>query len=131
MTQEETDESPLILVVEDDPDISRTLTLRLEMNGLRVQQAFNAQRAVQMAKEVRPDLIIMDVSMPGGDGFQVADELAEEESTTGLPVIFLTASMRPGLPGRALKAGAAAFLRKPYDARVLIDEVKRLTGIAG
>lgn len=125
------DRRPLVLIVEDDLDISRTLTMRLEMHRFRVNQAFNAGTAMESAKRERPDLVLMEVSVPGGDGFEIADRLANDPDSAGLPVIFLTASMRSDLPARALMSGAAAFLRKPYDSRTLISEVKRLTDTEG
>ncbi len=117
---------PMIMVVEDDVDISRSLQIRLGMHGFRVCQAFDAVLAMDVAKRHRPDLVILDISMPGGSGFDVADRLRAEPGSENVPIIFLTASLRPDLPERASLVGASAFLTKPYDSAQLLSEVRRL-----
>ena len=118
--------APMILVVEDNADISTALQLRLKMHGFRVCQAFDAVLAMDVAMQNLPDLAILDISMPGGSGFDVAKRLRAEPDTAHVPVIFLTASLRPGLSDEAARVGAAAFLTKPFESSELIDEIRRL-----
>lgn len=120
--------SPDVLTVEDDPDIALTLGLRLRMNGYHVRHAGDGDSALRAVRERRPDLIIMDVTLPGADGFEVAARINEESDLADVPVVFLTASMRPDMEERASGAGAAAFLRKPYQGAQLLACVERLTG---
>lgn len=119
-----------VLVVEDDEDISRALRLRFEMAGLRVAQAFDAYTAFEIAKDAGPELVVMDISMPGGDGFDVASQLRDDDQLAQVPIIFLTASSRPDLKARAESAGAAAFLKKPFNAKDLVAVAQRLIGTA-
>ena len=125
-TEEELVHSPMIMVVEDDASISRSLQIRLDMHGFRVCQAYDAVLAMDVAKKNRPDVVILDVSIPGGNGFDVAKRLREEPETRDVPVIFLTASLRPDLPQRAAALGAAAFLTKPFDSSELLSEIRAL-----
>lgn len=125
-TEEQLTHAPMVMVVEDDASISRSLQIRLDMHGFRVCQAYDAVLAMDVAKKNRPDVVILDVSIPGGSGFDVAKRLREEPETANVPVIFLTASLRPDLPQRAAELGAAAFLTKPFDSSELMAEIRNL-----
>lgn len=110
-----------ILVVEDDKDISRAMSIRLKSAGYDVVIAHDAVLAASVAAKTQPDLVILDISLPGGDGFTVAERL--QDILCDVPTIFVTASKRPGLTERALKLGAVALLEKPYDAQILLGLV--------
>ncbi len=119
---------PRVLVVEDDLDIMRALSIRLKINGFDVLGAGDLQTALDLANECAPDAAIFDISFPGGDGMLLTQKLRENPATAELPVMILTASMRPGIEEEALAAGANGFMRKPYDAKALVHELTQWCG---
>ena len=117
-----------ILVVDDEQDLAQGLKIRLKANGYDVFLAVNSVQGFTMANKERPDLIILDIMLPGGGGFAVAERLKLSANTCEIPVIFLT-----GISGgeeRACKAGAYAYLMKPYRPPVLLDEIKKALEIS-
>lgn len=112
-----------ILIVEDDKNILLTLSARLRAEGHEVATAQDALMAMSVATKSRPDLALLDISIPGGNGFKVAERLQGNTLTTGLPVIFITASRRTGLLEQASAVGAVAFFEKPYDVEELMAAV--------
>jgi CheY-like chemotaxis protein len=115
-----------ILIVEDDPDISRALVIRTKSHGYQVATAEDAVLAMTRAVELQPDLAILDISVPGGNGFQVAERLQGDPVTAGCPVVFITASKLPEMRERAVASGAVGFFEKPYNAEdllALVDSV--------
>ena len=111
-----------ILIIEDDAKIATALAIRLEAAGYLACTAPNGFEGLKLALDNRPDLILMDIWMPVGIGFSVAQRLR----TLGLkevPVIFITASKLGGLRKTARKLGAAAFFEKPYDSEQLLAAV--------
>jgi CheY-like chemotaxis protein len=117
-----------ILVVEDEPRIVEVLTVRLRAAGYRVITAADAVLAGMLALKHRPDLVLLDISMPGGNGLMVAERLQNGGTTAGIPIIVLTASRQPGLRANALALGAVAFFEKPYDAHQLLAAIARALG---
>ena len=115
-----------ILVVEDDKHIALALTVRLKAAGYDVMTAPDAVLAVSMALKHRPDLMVLDILMPGGNGFLVAERIQDLEAMLGVPCIFLTASKQPGLRDQARRLGAAGFFEKPYDAGELLATVREI-----
>jgi len=113
-----------ILIVEDDTKIATALAIRLKSEGFKVEIAVDAVMGVAMARRLEPDLVILDISMPAGNGFTVAERMRGLAQTMSTPFIFLTASKQPGLRERALEAGAVAFLEKPYDPEKLMTTVR-------
>jgi DNA-binding response OmpR family regulator len=115
-----------ILIVDDDPDLRRGLNLRLRANQFDTAYATDGFSAIAMAQKERPDLIILDIGLPAGDGFVVLDRLQQSAQLSSIPVIVLTARDPQYNRERTLKAGACAFLQKPADNNELM-EVIRLT----
>lgn len=113
-----------ILVVEDDKKIATAIAVRLKAEGFKVDIAMDAAMGIACARKMEPDLILLDISMPAGDGFIVAERLRSLAQTMFTPFIFLTASKQPGLRERAREAGAVDFLEKPYEAAELLNAVK-------
>ena len=113
-----------ILIVEDDPKIAVALAIRLEAAGYEVTRAADGFRGLQLALRERPDLIIMDIWMPVGIGFSVAERL-QNLGLTNIPIIFITASKLPGLRETVEDLGGAAFFEKPYDPEELMQAVAR------
>ena len=112
-----------ILVVEDDQNIALALVVRLRAAGYEVMTAPDAVLAVSMALKHRPDLILLDLLIPGGNGFLVAERIQDLEAMLGVPCIFLTASKQPGLREHARRLGAAGFFEKPYEAGTLLATI--------
>jgi DNA-binding response OmpR family regulator len=113
-----------ILIVEDDRSVATGLEIRLKSYGYEVAIASDATTGVNSALKLRPDLVLLDISMPGGGGFSVAERL-QRILPTMTPFIFLTASKQPDLREKAIELGAAGFFEKPYDAGELLAAIKR------
>ena len=112
-----------ILVVDDEQDMAKALKVRLKANGYHVVLASDSVQAFVMAGKERPDLIILDIMIPGGGGFVVAERLKQSQTTHHIPIIFLT-----GIPGGEEKAhqlGASGYVMKPYHADELIETIHR------
>jgi DNA-binding response OmpR family regulator len=99
--------------------------IRLQANGYEVVTAFDGAQGVFMAHKEKPDLIILDIRMPAGDGFSVAERLKSSTYTFTIPVIFLTGSPETSAEEKAMELGARFYIKKPYDPEELLDAVKR------
>jgi DNA-binding response OmpR family regulator len=118
-------EKKKILIVDDERDILKALMIRLQANGYEVVTAFDGAQGVFMAHKEKPDLIILDIRMPAGDGFSVAERLKSSTHTFTIPVIFLTGSPETSAEEKAMALGARFYIKKPYDPEELLDAVKR------
>ena len=116
--------SQKILIVDDDPDLRQALRLRLRANHYTTVNASDGYSAIALAYKERPDLIILDLGLPAGDGFTVLDRLQRDDNLSEIPVVVLTARDPEGNEARALKAGAAAFFQKPVDNAELLDVIR-------
>src|SRR4030042_2049749 len=114
-----------ILIGDDERDIVKVLVIRLESSGYEVIAAFDGAQGVFMAHKEQPDLIILDIRMPAGDGFSVAERLKRSTHTWTIPIIFLTGSPEREAEGKAMDLGARFFIKKPYDPEELLDAIKR------
>ena len=114
-----------ILLVEDDVMIAKALSIRLKASGYQVVTAADAVGATALAVKESPDLMILDISLPGGDGFLVAQRVQKLSATMGIPFVFITASRQPGLREKALSLGAQAFFEKPYDTAELLEAIEK------
>jgi DNA-binding response OmpR family regulator len=112
-----------ILIADDDPHITAALSRRLEANHYQVLTAADGFEAMIMMLEERPDLVLLDICMPIGIGFSVAERMREHH--LDIPIIFLTALKTPGLRETARRVGAAGFLEKPYDPQELLDLIEK------
>ena len=117
---------PLVLVADDDEDILTHVTFRLERAGCDVVKARTGDEALRVALGQVPDLAVLDVTMPGLDGYSVTRELRRAEPTSAMPIILLTARAQEADVARGLAAGADDYIRKPFDARDLHERVERL-----
>ena len=113
-----------ILIVDDDPDLRKALKLRLRANNYETVQASDGYSAVTVAQKERPNLIILDLGLPAGDGFVVLDRLQNNDALSSIPVIVLTARDPQGNEQRTLGAGATAFFQKPVDNGELLEVVR-------
>ena len=117
-------QKPKILVVDDDPDLVRALRLRLRANNYEIATAADGYAAIATAQKERPDLIVLDLGLPAGDGFVVLERLQNSDTLSGIPVIVLSARDPQNNEERALKAGAAAFFQKPADNEELLNVIR-------
>ncbi len=115
---------PKILVVDDDPDLVGTLRLRLRAGNYDVATASGGYSAIAAAQKEHPSLIILDLGLPGGDGFVVLERLQNSDILCGIPVIVLSARDPQSNERRALRAGAAAFFQKPADNDELMNVIR-------
>ena len=115
-----------ILIVDDERDIVKALTIRLKGAGYDVVTAFDGAQAIFMAYKENPDLILLDIRMPAGDGFSVAEKLKSSPQTLTIPVIFLSGSPEKNAEERAMELGSRFFIKKPYDPEELLDAIRRV-----
>ncbi|MCX5714879.1 MAG: response regulator [Candidatus Omnitrophica bacterium] len=115
-----------ILVVDDDPDLVEVLSKRLKSNHYQVVTAYDSEEGLEKAKTESPDLIILDVMMPGMDGSAMAAVLREDSKTHNIPVIFLTGiveKMEEQQQGHQI--GGNIFVAKPFEAKELLEIKKK------
>lgn len=117
---------PHVLIVDDDPLIVRLLELNFRLGGFRVSSATRGDRAVEVAAGSMPDAIVLDVSMPGIDGYEVCRRLREDHGMSDVPVVMLTAYGRDEDKARADAFGVTAYVTKPFDPEVLVATVRRV-----
>jgi DNA-binding response OmpR family regulator len=115
-----------ILIVDDNEDLSKGLRIILRAHDYVTATAADGVSAISQAKNEKPDLILLDLGLPAGDGFKVIERLSNIESLASIPIIVLSAKDVATNKERALKAGARAFLQKPADNAELLGSIKRL-----
>jgi len=113
-----------VLLVDDDNTFLLTIGVRLKSMGYTVCTAKDAVNAISAVRKNNPDIVVLDVSLPAGDGFLVADRLRNLIISATTPIIFVTASDKADLRGRAMKLGAVEFLQKPFNATTLADVIE-------
>jgi DNA-binding response OmpR family regulator len=113
-----------ILVVDDDESLVRALAMRLRAGGYRGLVAMDGLQAVMVAHKQDPDLILLDIRMPAGDGFSVMDKLAFSTKTQHIPVIIVTAFDDELTKSKVDSSAAVAYFRKPFNADELMEAVK-------
>jgi DNA-binding response OmpR family regulator len=114
-----------ILIIEDDEDMLRGLNVRLRASEYETASAPDAVMAMTIAKKVEPDLVLLDLGLPGGDGFVVLERMKNIPSLAGTPVIVVSARDPKANEKRALDAGADAFFQKPVDNEELMKAIQR------
>jgi two-component system phosphate regulon response regulator PhoB len=117
---------PLVLIADDDPDILLLLSVTLERDGWEVISAANGLRAHEVALERRPNLVVLDLMMPGIDGCEVARRLRADDATKDVPILIVTAFAEESQAARALEAGADAYMKKPFSPRDLLAKTAAL-----
>ena len=122
--------SPLILVVDDYQDAREMYAEYLQFSGFRVAEARNGNEAVEQALALKPDLILMDLSLPGMDGWEATRRLKADDTTKHIPIVALTGHALAGASEGAKKAGCDSFVTKPCLPDDLVVEVRRMLGTA-
>jgi len=121
-----TSSSPLVLVVEDDPETRQFYTEALQRDGFVVEQAHNGHQALHKALEMDPDLILTDIAVPGIDGIELCRRLRADSRTHEIPVLAISGYGDRQYADRARMAGVNRMLAKPCDADFIVDEARRL-----
>ena len=119
-------QQPTILIVDDDPDICSMLEFYFENLEYEVHVARGGAAAMRIARESRPDVILLDIRLPDADGFTVARTLRADRYTQHIPIIFLTGRNDPSERVEALEIGADDFVAKPFDAQELRLRIERV-----
>ncbi|NQT92653.1 MAG: response regulator [Lentisphaerae bacterium] len=114
-----------ILIVDDEQDYADMICMRLEANGYNVVTAYDGESGLKAAKETKPNLILLDVMMPGMDGFQVLSRLRRDETTIHIPVVMLTARGETKAIMKSQQLHAKDHLIKPCESEELLSTVER------
>ncbi len=120
-----------ILIIEDDPHIAAALEIRFRSDGYGARAVGDAVTGLNTAVESQPDLIVLDISLPGGNGLDLARRFKSIPQTRRAPIIFVTASKAPDLRQRVMDLGAAGLFEKPYDAAELLAVAGHALGETG
>jgi DNA-binding response OmpR family regulator len=119
-------EKKKILVVDDEPNILMSIEYILDMEGYEVHTARDGEEALSVAERIRPDLILLDVSMPRKDGYEVCRILREREDMAGTKVIMLTAKGQALEKKKGIEVGADEYVTKPFSAVDLLEKILTL-----
>jgi DNA-binding response OmpR family regulator len=117
------EEAKLILVADDDDDVRELVVFRLERAGYRVVTAADGQEAVEVALERSPDVCVIDVMMPGLDGYQVTKRMRASAALAGVPIVLLTASVQEAAVNRGFEIGASDYIKKPFAPQDLLERI--------
>lgn len=115
-----------VLVVDDEPNIVLSLEFLMQQAGFEVTTALDGETALVLVKETQPDLILLDISLPGISGFEVLEELRSQEAYKRLPIVMLTAHGREVEREKGLALGADDYITKPFSTRALVEKVQAL-----
>jgi CheY-like chemotaxis protein len=118
-----------VLVVDDDDVIRQLITVNLELEGFEVATAVDGQDCLDKVKDVRPDVVTLDIMMPRLDGWEAASRLRADADTADIKVVLLSARAQEADLERGNRIGVDAYLTKPFDPDELIDVVRRLAGL--
>lgn len=121
--------NPRVLFVDDDPDIQTTLEMRLRPYAVDVQHAFFGTQGIVAAIKKKPDLILMDMAMPNGNGEYLLETIKRNEATATIPVIVFTGMRDPTIRNHVMRLGAEGFLSKPASFDDLLHEIGRFIEI--
>ncbi len=116
-------ETARVLVIDDEPEITDIVETFLTESGYVVATENSSQNAVAKAREFKPQVILLDIMMPGQDGYDVCQELKKDPKLSHVPVIFLTGKDRADDMGRSFKSGGDMFIKKPFSCERLLEIV--------
>ena len=118
---------PVVLVVDDDPRVREFVRVNLELAGYAVREAERAEEALAVVESEAPDLVLLDVVMPGTDGWQLLQRMQERHGS--IPVIMFSGKVDEETAGEATRLGADDFVGKPFDPQQLVERAKRLVPV--
>lgn len=122
--------SKKILVVDDEPSIARLVKMSLAVEGYEVKTAVSGFEAMESVEQDKPELIVLDIMMPGMNGYEVCMEIKKKPTTKNIKVIFLTARGNPGDAQQGFSIGGDDYIIKPFDPEELLEKVKNIIGAA-
>ena len=118
-------DASVVLVIDDDANVRELLTRNFAASGLQTVQATNGEEGLQLAQQVAPDAITLDVMMPKTNGFEVCRRIREQSRLNNLKIVMLTAKGREAEVTKGLALGADSYIIKPFSTRELMSEVKK------
>jgi len=117
-----------VLIVDDEPNIVTSLEFLMEVNGYEVGIARNGEEALDQARALCPDLILLDVMLPIKSGFEVCQKIRENAVMSGVKILMLTAKGRDIEIAKGKASGADDYITKPFSTQELVERVKKLIG---
>jgi DNA-binding response OmpR family regulator len=117
-----------VLIADDEPNIVASLEFLMEQAGYEVKVAANGQEALELAASFRPDLVLLDVMMPGKNGYEVCQSIKSDPATRAVKVIMLSAKGRDIEVAKGLELGADAYVTKPFATRDLVAQIRDMLG---
>ena len=123
MTQKVKINTARILVIDDEPEITEIVKTFLEESGYRVAVVNSPSEAVEKARAFKPDVVLLDIMMPGVDGYDICQQLKADPQFAGVPIIFLTGKDRTDDMGRSFRSGGDMFIKKPFSCERLLEIV--------
>lgn len=114
-----------ILIVDDDEALADVLSIRLSRQGFTPSIAASGQLALALARAEKPDLILLDLRLPDMDGFELCQQLVDDEQTSEIPVIILSGLQQPDIIRRSRAAGCHYFVHKPFDPNALLTLIEQ------
>ena len=120
-----------VLVVDDEAPIRLLCRVNLEAEGMTVLEAADGEKGLELARAERPDVVLLDVMMPGRSGWEVAEELLADEATSSIPIIFLTARAEIRDRAKGIDLGGVDYVTKPFNPVDLAPQVRGLLDRVG
>ncbi len=115
-----------VLVVDDDPMVTRLVRINLELEQFEVEEAWDGRTAMKMMRENPPDLLVLDIMMPQMDGWEILRLMREDEALKDLPVVVLTAKVQDEDMARGWRMGADGYIVKPFNPVNLADALRKV-----
>jgi excisionase family DNA binding protein len=122
-------QGPLILLVDDDDRVRELVRVNLEFEGYSVREAASAEEGLTAVEDAPPDLILLDVMMPGVDGWEMLRRVQERHGTGAIPVVMFSGKVDEETLAEATARGARGFVGKPFDLQQLIDQTKQIVPV--
>ena len=115
-----------ILVIDDEPDILKVVIFRLQKDGFEIKTATEGHQALELVRAENLDQILLDITLPGLNGYEICSQIKDDEKLKNIPVLFLTASTpSEGFAERVKEVGANGYVFKPFEYDMLLEEIKK------
>ncbi len=121
MTTDVQKETAKVLVIDDEPEITEIIDTFLTEFGFKVKTTNSAMEAVNLAQQFKPEIVLLDIMMPGMDGYDICAQLKKDPQFAKIPIIFLTGKDRNDDMGRSFKSGGDMFIKKPFSCERLLE----------
>lgn len=114
-----------ILVIDDEPELVKAIKIRLKASGYEVEVAYDGLTGINKVKETKPDLILLDIRMPGMDGYEVSRKLKADLDTKDIPIVIFTVSQEKDLEKKCKEVGVTDYIMKPFETKDLLVTVNK------